>query len=100
MELKVGSRWTSAVSDVEIAVIKSPKRDIVLACGDQEVLPLGTEKSGYVVISGDDEMLLGKRYTNQEGDLEILVTKGGSGILTADGAALVVKSPKPLPSSD
>jgi len=44
--------------------------------------------------------LLGKRYTNESGELELLCVKPGSGSLAADGVALVVKGAKPLPSSD
>jgi hypothetical protein len=43
---------------------------------------------------------LGKRYTNEAGDLELLCVKPGEGSLAADNVALVVKGAKPLPSSD
>jgi hypothetical protein len=44
--------------------------------------------------------LIGKRYVNAAGDLELLCTKPGAGALAADGAPLAMKGAKPLPSSD
>jgi hypothetical protein len=43
---------------------------------------------------------MGKRYTRDGDDLELLVTKAGRGSLAADGTALAVKDAKPLPASD
>jgi hypothetical protein len=43
---------------------------------------------------------MGKRYTNEAGDIEILCTKPGEGGLAVDGTPLEVKGAKPLPSSD
>ena len=44
--------------------------------------------------------LIGKRYVNAAGDLELLCTEPGAGTLAAAGAPLTVKGAKPLPSSD
>ena len=44
--------------------------------------------------------LLGKRYVNEAGELELLCTKPGDGSLAVAGEALVLKEAKPLPSSD
>ena len=44
--------------------------------------------------------LLGKRYTDDDGTVEILCTKPGAGTLTFDGQALTLKESKPLPASD
>jgi hypothetical protein len=43
---------------------------------------------------------MGKRYTNEAGDLEVLCTKAGDGSLGAGGEALAQKDAKALPSSD
>ena len=45
-------------------------------------------------------MLLGKRYVDDESDIEVLCTKAGDGALAVDGRPLVLKTAKPLPSSD
>ncbi len=47
-----------------------------------------------------DPTLLGKRYEDEVSGLEVLCSKGGDGTLTLDDRPLVVKSAKPLPSSD
>ena len=43
---------------------------------------------------------LGKRYTNEAGDLELLCTKPGKGSLGCDATLLTIKGAKPLPASD
>jgi hypothetical protein len=43
---------------------------------------------------------MGKRYTNEAGDIEVLCTKPGEGGLAVGGTALEIKGAKPLPSSD
>ena len=44
--------------------------------------------------------LIGKRYVEESSGLEVLCTKSGQGQLALDGVALVLKTAKPLPSSD
>ncbi len=44
--------------------------------------------------------LLGKRYTDEAGAVEILCVKPGAGTLSLDGQPLSVKSAKALPASD
>jgi hypothetical protein len=65
------------------------------------MIPIG-EPGGALQIdpasSGGNE--LGKRYTNESGHLEVLVTKAGSGTLADGSKPLRVKPPNPLPSSD
>ena len=101
MELKAGSRWTSAVSDVEAVVVKAPAGDVALRCGGHDMLPLGTEGAGGAVEAGlDADAAVGKRYSDEAGAIELLITKGGAGTLTLGGEALDVKAAKPLPSSD
>jgi hypothetical protein len=101
MDLKAGSRWTSAVSDVEVVVVKAPTGEVSLTCGGHEMLPLGSEKPGGPAEAGADaEVAVGKRYADEVGDIELLITKGGVGSLALGGTVLDIKSAKPLPSSD
>ena len=44
--------------------------------------------------------LLGKRYVDKDGTVELLCVKAGQGALAIDGVALQTKDAKPLPSSD
>jgi len=101
MELKAGSRWTSAVSDVEVVVVKAPAGDVALTCGGAEMVPLGTEGTGDSVAAGSDaEIPVGKRFSDEAGEIELLITKGGVGTLSFNGGSLDIKAAKPLPSSD
>lgn len=100
MELKPGIRLRSAVSEVELVVIRAAG-DVDLRCGGVEMTeaqagasprPTSTELEGSVA--------LGKRYVDDEGTLEVLCTKPGAGSLSVGDEPLVIKSAKPLPSSD
>jgi desulfoferrodoxin-like iron-binding protein len=44
--------------------------------------------------------LLGKRYTCETCEAQVLVTKPGDGELVCHGQPMVVATAKPLPSSD
>jgi hypothetical protein len=100
--LKAGTRLRSAVCNTEIMVVAAPKDDVELTCGGAPVIEIGAEPPAGASASDDakDGTQIGKRYTNEAGDLEILCTKPGDGSLGANGAALTIKGAKPLPSSD
>ena len=44
--------------------------------------------------------MLGKRYSREADDLEILITKAGGSSVSIGDVVLRVKEAKPLPSSD
>ena len=101
MELTAGSRWKSAVSETEIVVVRPVEGDHRLGCGGADMVPFGVEGGGGNVDPAlADPTLLGKRYEDEVSGLEVLCSKGGNGTLTFDAKPLVVKSAKPLPSSD
>jgi hypothetical protein len=61
----------------------------------------GTPPAGPAAEPGfDGGTALGKRYTDEEGALEVLCTKAGSSSLSVGDKLLQVKEAKPLPSSD
>jgi hypothetical protein len=95
MHIKTGQRLRSQVDPTEVIVVR-------LRCGGAEMIdvkavadPALTAKTG----SGEPAVL-GKRYTDGSGDLEILATKGGSHAITVGLEPLRLKEAKPLPSSD
>lgn len=101
MELGPGTRWRSAVSDVEVVVVKAPGSDVSLQCGGHDMLPHGSHGAPVPMDPGlDGQVLVGKRFVHDGSGIEVLVTKGGHGTLCVDGARLEMKSAKPLPSSD
>jgi hypothetical protein len=102
MELKNGARLRSQVDTTEVIVVRGRPGDADIACGGHPMLDLaGTPQAGLGLADGlDGGTQLGKRYTDDAGEIELLVTKPGQGSLTLDGAPLELKTAKPLPASD
>jgi hypothetical protein len=48
----------------------------------------------------ENDTVLGKRYVDTDTGLEVLCTKAGPGVLSADGRQLTIKAPNALPASD
>lgn len=95
--LKPGTRLKSAVCDAEFMIIKAADDD-ELACG-------GAACGASVDrVEGDaDKMngcVIGKRYVNAAGSIEVLCVKSGEGSLYCNGEELMTKDTKKLPSSD
>jgi hypothetical protein len=101
-QYKPGMRLRSGVCTTEVVVIAAPIGGIALSCGGAPMLSEGeTASTGMALDAAAAQgTLLGKRYTNASGELELLCVKPGSGSLAADSVALIVKGAKPLPSSD
>lgn len=100
-QYKPGVRLRSAVCETEVVVIAAPEGDVTLSCGGAPLLEEGEEAAaGATLEAGSEGTQLGKRYTDASGTMELLCVKPGEGSLAADGAALVLKGAKPLPSSD
>lgn len=101
-ELKVGARLRSQVCDTEVIIVRLGDPSVELTCGGHPMLGLGEEAGATVAPKDglDGGSLLGKRYTAPDTDIEVLVTKAGTGTLGLGTEPLVVKDAKPLPSSD
>ena len=102
MQLKAGTRLKSAVDTTEVVVVKAPARDIDLRCGGQPMAPVGSDGGGGGTLDAahSSGTLLGKRYTDEAGELELLCTKAGEGSLSEGDQPIHQKDAKPLPSSD
>jgi len=100
--LRPGLRLKSAVCTTEIMVVAAPEAEIEISCGGAPLLAFGAApQSGVTIGEGAaGGTLLGKRYVDAAGGLELLCTKPGKGSLAAGGDLLVLKTAKPLPSSD
>lgn len=100
--IKAGTRLRSAVCDLEVIVVKAPGADLDLRAGGHEMLPVdATRPEGGKPEPGFDEgTLLGKRYTDEAGQLELLCTKAGPSSLSLGETLLSLKEAKALPSSD
>lgn len=102
MNLKPGSRFCSAVCDVEVIVISAPKTEISLECGGYSMVPVGQERPAGLTPAADHSAgcLVGKRYFHEESGLQLLCSKAGAGSLSVNGEPIGVKEAKKLPSSD
>lgn len=101
-DLKPGTRVKSTVCATEVMVIAATGADVDLTCGGAAMIAMTERAPEGGVIDTDHAggTLLGKRYVNNAGDLELLCTKPGKGSLVADGEPMVLKETKTLPSSD
>lgn len=99
-QLKPGLKLASTVCSAEVMVIKAGS-EAALSCGGQPMTGPGESASGG---EADKDLmagcLIGKRYVNEDQSIEILCVKSGEGTLAVDGAPLVIKEAKKLPSSD
>lgn len=102
VELKPGKRLRSAVCATEVMVVAAPRAAVALSCGGAPMIGIEEKAAagGTVAPDAASGTLLGKRYVNEAGDLELLCTRPGAGSLQAGGVALALKEAKPLPSSD
>lgn len=95
--MKPGSRIKSAACASEAVVIKYSGGTI--ECGG---LPMAEDAAGEAApLAGfDGGTVMGKRYVDAEGTVELLCVKPGKGSFSLDGVALLLKEAKPLPASD
>ena len=99
-EMRPGLRLKSAVCTGEAMVVKAI--DVTLTCGGVPMLAMD-ETSDSDPKADPDHMfdcLIGKRYVNADGTLEVLCVKAGDGSFGYDGEMLMGKETKKLPSSD
>jgi hypothetical protein len=102
MELKAGQALVSVTDTTSVIVVAAPPGDVEVTCGG---LPM-VEKSAApaepspIDPAHADGTLLGKRYADPSGALELLCTKGGPASLALAGVPLGQKEAKALPSSD
>lgn len=98
---KPGTRLRSAVCETEVVIVKAPAGSLDLRCGGHPMLSVDEERDGSTPEPGFDEgTLMGKRYTDDSGELELLCTKPGASSLSLGDERLALKDAKPLPSSD
>ena len=101
MKLKVGQTLQSAVDATMLVVVRCPDNEVTLTCGGVPMAPKGELGELVAATTADGAgALLGKRYTVEGFELELLCTKGGDNPVAVDGAPVELKSAKPLPASD
>ncbi|WP_019070012.1 hypothetical protein [Streptomyces hokutonensis] len=95
-----GDQLASTVCGTRVVVIRAPA-DVQpqLACGGRPLVPAAEAPPAKPGPAGTTT-LIGKRYVDATGTLELLCTASGAGELTCDGAPMALKAAKPLPASD
>lgn len=93
--LSTGQRIKSSVCDTEVMVITAPGNDLDLTCGG---VTMGDD--GDINPDQTEGTVIGKRYVNEDGSLELLCVKPGDGSLAVDGTPLKLKESKKLPKTD
>jgi len=97
--LKTGMRLFAQNSSCEVIVVKSADTVDSVSCGGLDMLPAAPTEAAKQAPDGPP-VELGKRYTDDDNQVEILCTKAGAGPLAVGGRVLALKMAKPLPASD
>ncbi len=101
MELRPGLKLKSAVCDTEVIVVSTAGGDIDITCGGAAMVTPADGRGDGVPADGlANGTLLGKRYCDDAGSVEVLCTKPGDGSVGIGQASLSLKEAKPLPASD
>ncbi|MEZ5502338.1 MAG: hypothetical protein R3E50_06655 [Halioglobus sp.] len=92
-----GTRLRSAVCTTEVVVIAAPAAEIALTCGGAPLLAEGeTAAAGAEPdAAAAGGTLLGKRYTNEAGTLELLCVKPGKAGRSQGGRSAGNHAPAP-----
>lgn len=98
--IKAGSRLASATSTAQVVVVRAPNGDFDLRCAGERMMDPTPPMASPVDAGEGEQLLIGKRYVDEESGLEVLCTHAGVGPLTCGDRQLTLKSAKPLPSSD
>lgn len=98
MQLKPGLKLKAAGTTAEFIVISGPQGEVDLTCAGAPLSIDGTGAAG--VAAAEAELFIGKRYSDDQGTIELLCTNSGPGPLVLDGRPLGAKAAKALPSSD
>ena len=96
--MKPGIKLKSTVCDTEVMVIRGS--GIVVECGGAPMAQERPAERGALATGWDKGTLIGKRYVDAAGSVELLCVKPGQGSLSIGGVPLQLKDAKPLPASD
>ncbi len=96
--MKPGTKLKSTVCDTEVMVIRGS--GVVVECGGAPMAEERPAERGTIDPKQAQGTLIGKRYVDAAGTVELLCVKPGRGSLSVGGAPLQLKDAKPLPASD
>lgn len=99
IEVKPGLRLFSTVDAATIVVVRAPAGAVELTCAGAPMTADAAAAAAGPAVEGD-QILLGKRYVDPDGTIEVLCVKAGVGPVALGGQALGQAEAKPLPASD
>jgi len=100
VELKPGAKFQSTVCTTQVIIVKGSGQ-VDLRCGGSPMKATGASLvDGTPAAPNSDGTLLGKRYGNADGSVEVLCTKAGEGSLSIADKPLGIVQTKALPASD
>lgn len=98
--LRPGDQLASTVCTTRVVVVRASAAGArTVTCGGSPMVPAATAQPSPPAGS-DPVTLIGKRYVDADGTLELLCTSSGPGELSCDGVPMTQKAAKPLPASD
>lgn len=101
MRLRVGLALVSAADTTNVIVTVAPDGEVELTCGGVPMVEKGVD---VPAAQPDPDALhgslIGKRYVDPAGTIEVLCTKAGEGSLALDDVRLSPAQAKSLPASD
>jgi hypothetical protein len=101
MTLKPGARLWSTTTSTAVVVVRPSSGEVELTCDGVPLADSEQPEQGGAPASEEDRgMLTGKRYSDPDSGLEVLCTRGGDGVLAADGRTLGMVGARALPASD
>jgi hypothetical protein len=96
--MKPGVKLKSQACETEVMVVRCGAGSI--DCGGVAMANVRPETPGTLAADHAKGTLIGKRYVDDGGSVELLCIKAGKGSLSVDGKPLAIKDAKPLPASD
>ncbi len=98
---KPGTRLYGRACTTELMIIRAPADAVEITIGGLPSATSAADRDGGSIAEGHGGgSLMGKRYVDAAGTVELLCTKAGEGAGAVNGELLEVKDAKPLPSSD
>ncbi|RAY17303.1 hypothetical protein DPM19_02690 [Actinomadura craniellae] len=98
--MRPGDQLASTVCSTRVVVVRAPAEERPeIACGGDLMVPAVTAQAAPSS-AADAATLIGKRYVDAGGKLELLCISSGAGELSCAGTPMTLKAAKPLPASD
>ncbi|HVW41210.1 MAG TPA: hypothetical protein VHC18_07665 [Amycolatopsis sp.] len=103
MTPRPGATLVSTTDDTVLLVVRWGGADAEVTCGGAPMVEGRASDAGARQAADpaqQDGTQLGKRYASDDGEVELLCTKAGTGTVAINGTPVSLKTAKPLPASD